>query len=42
MSQVSENDIHEIVKKVVRQTLGVESLTPVPQPEPEQSLYPLR
>jgi len=36
MGQVSENDIHEIVKKVIRQTLGVESLTPVPQLEPKQ------
>ena len=33
MSQVSENDIHEIVKKVVRQLLGVEPGTAPSQPE---------
>lgn len=30
MSQVSENDIHEIVKEVVRRTLGVEASAPNP------------
>jgi ribose 5-phosphate isomerase B len=37
MNQVSENDIHEIVVKVVRQTLGVEAVTPDPKVEPQDS-----
>lgn len=37
MSQFSEIDIHEIVKKVVRQTIGVEVVTPVSTTEPQPS-----
>ncbi len=42
MSQFSENDIHEIVKRVVRQTLGVESSPPNSQVDTQKSLSPIQ
>ena len=41
MSQVSENDIHEIVKRIVRQTLGADSNAPSSQVETVKSQTPL-
>ncbi len=41
MSQVSENDIHEMVKRIVRQTLGADSSAPPSQVETVKSQPPI-